>query len=144
MSSAVWPGRRTSRLVSAVIIVGATVGLVLSTSTPAAAQARYLNSQIDPERKNPVRIRDIANRDCITIKGQIRQEKINTAVVSHHLMTENVCPKMIRIKACYVDSTRCVEFDMGSRERKDILLGVTTANATDPFFKFNFTEKALF
>jgi hypothetical protein len=142
--SAVWRGRDTSPLIAAVMIVGVTVASVSFNSTVATAQVRYLNSQIDPERKNQMRIRDIANRECITIKGQIRQEKISTAVVSHHLMAENGCPKVIRIKACYVDSTRCVEFDMGSREKKDILLGVTTANATDPFFKFNFTEKALF
>jgi hypothetical protein len=108
---------------------------------PATAQVRYLNDQIDPAHKNPIRLRDMANRPCVAIKGQVRQETVNTAMVDHYLAAENICPKMIHIKACYVTSNRCVEFDIRSREKKEVLLGMTTGNPSDPFFKFDFTEK---
>src|SRR5919204_127767 len=76
----------------------------------AFAQARYTNDQIDPSKKNPLRIRDAANRPCITVKGSILQDKVNTSIVNHYLRATNGCPKSIKIKACYTQSTRCVEF----------------------------------
>ena len=110
----------------------------------AAAQPRYLDDGILPDRKNPIRLRDAANRECITIRGRVRAQAINKTIVDHYLDVTNICPKIIRVKACYVTSTRCVEFDVHSRERKEVLLGVATANPSTPFFRFDFTEKGLF
>ncbi len=107
----------------------------------AFAQTRYTNDQIDPSKKNPLRIRDIANRPCITIKGSILQDKVNTNIVNHYLRAANSCPKTIKIKACYTQSTRCVEFTLRSLERKEVLLGTT--NTSMPMLNFDFTEKEM-
>jgi hypothetical protein len=126
-----------------------TVALIVALSTGllpqhAAGQSRYLNDGIEPDRKNPIRLRDAANRECITIKGRVRGQAINKTIVDHYLDVTNICPKIIRVKACYATSTRCVEFDIRSRESKEVLLGVTTASPSTPFFRFDFTEKSLF
>ena len=108
----------------------------------ASAQARY--DQIDPAHKNPIRIRDIANRPCITIKGGSVPDKVRTNVVNHYLRAANGCPKVIKIKACYTQSTRCVEFTLRSMERKEVLLGTTTTTTTSmPVLSFDFTEKQM-
>ena len=110
----------------------------------AFAQARYSDDQIDPAHKNPIRIRDIANRPCITIKGSSLPDKVRTNVVSHYLRAANGCPKVIKIKACYTQSTRCVEFTLRSLERKEVLLGTTTTTTTSmPMLSFDFTEKEM-
>jgi hypothetical protein len=121
------------------------IGLLVAVTTIAAcvssafAQTRYTQDQIDPSKKNPFRIRDIANRPCVTVKGTIDQDKVNTAIVKHYLRAANSCPKVIKIKACYTQSTRCVEFTLRSLEHKEILLGTT--NASMPNLNFDFTEK---
>ena len=127
--------------ITAAVIVALWIGLL---PWHAVAQSRYLNDGIEPDRKNPIRLRDAANRECITIRGRIRGQAINKTIVDHYLDVTNICPKIIRVKACYVTSTRCVEFDVRSRESKEVLLGVTTTNPSTPFFRFDFTEKSLF
>ena len=110
----------------------------------AFTQPRYSDDQIDPAHKNPIRIRDIANRPCITIKGSSLPDKVRTNVVSHYLRATNGCPKVIKIKACYTQSTRCVEFTLRSLERKEVLLGTTTTTTTSmPMLSFDFTEKEM-
>lgn len=112
--------------------------------TFAQGQTHYLQSQIDPASKKTMRIRDIANKPCVTVKGAIKQGKINTAVVDEYIIADNICPKVIKIKACYTDSQRCVEFMLHSREHQEVLLGTSVANSSTPFFKFDFTEKDAF
>lgn len=120
------------------------IGLLL-VANPIYAQTRFTTGQIDPANKNPIRLRDIANRPCISIKGAIRTETINTAIVDQFVIAENICPKIIQIKACYSGTTRCVEFPVRSRERKEVLFGTTTASSVTPaLFRFDFTEKSLF
>src|ERR1051326_231972 len=108
----------------------------------ASAQARYSDDQIDPAHKNPIRIRDIANRPCITIKGSSVPDKVRTNVVNHYVRAANGCPKAIKIKVCYTQSTRCVEFALRSLERKEVLLGTTTTTTTSmPMLSFDFLRK---
>ena len=113
--------------------------IAIATACSAAAVAQSTNSEIDPAQKNPMRIRDMANRPCITVKGKMVPDKINTAIVNHYLRAANTCPKMIKIKACYTHSERCTEFTLHSLERKEVLLGTT--NASMPILNFDFTEK---
>lgn len=108
-------------------------------SAAAVAQSQSATDDIDPAQKNPIRIRDMANRPCITIKGRLVQDKTNTAIVNHYLRAANTCPKMIKIKACYTRSARCTEFTLHSLERKEVLLGTT--NTSMPILNFDFTEK---
>lgn len=121
----------------------AIVACMASASASASAQD-YSNGRIDPNKKSIYRLRDIANRVCINIGGEARQGIVNTATVQHYLHAKNICPNIIHIKACYMKTERCVDFDMHSREEKTVLLGVTTADPSAPFFTFDFTEKALF
>jgi hypothetical protein len=117
------------------------IGAFAICASGALAQAPSADDQIDPTHKNPLRIRDIANRPCITIKGRMLQDKVNTTIVSHYLRASNSCPKVIKIKACYTQSTRCVEFTLHSLEQKEVLLGIT--NISMPVLNFDFTEKAM-
>jgi hypothetical protein len=117
------------------------IGAFAICASGAFAQAPNADDQIDPAHKNPLRVRDIANRPCITIKGRMLQDKINTTIVNHYLRASNSCPKTIKIKACYTQSTRCVEFTLHSLEQKEVLLGVT--NISMPVLNFDFTEKAM-
>jgi hypothetical protein len=138
---------RISSKVAPYLVIATALVAAISTgllSRHATAQSRYFNDGIEPDRKNPIRLRDAANRECITIKGRVRGQAINKTIVDHYLDVTNICPKIIRVKACYVTSTRCVEFDVRSRESKEVLLGVATANPSTPFFRFDFTEKSLF
>ena len=108
-------------------------------SATAVAQSQSTSEEIDPAQKNPMRIRDMANRPCITIKGKMVPDKINTTIVNHYLRASNACPKVIKIKACYSHSARCTEFTLHSLERKEVLLGIT--NTSMPILNFGFTEK---
>jgi len=108
-------------------------------STAAIAQIGSTDDQIDPAQKNPMRIRGAANKPCVTLKGRIVQDKVNTTIVNHYLRAANACPKMIKIKACYAHSARCVEFTLRSLEQKEVLLGIT--NTSMPVLNFDFTEK---
>lgn len=105
------------------------------------ALAQTADDQVDPAHKNPLRVRDMANRPCVTIKGRMLQDKVNTTIVNHYLRAANSCPKVIKIKACYTQSTRCVEFTLHSLEHKEVLLGIT--NTSMPTLNFDFTEKQL-
>ena len=108
-------------------------------SAAAVAQSQFTSNEIDPSQQKTIRIRDMANRPCITIKGKMVQDKINTTIVNHYLRASNSCPKMIKIKACYTHSARCTEFTLHSLERKEVLLGTT--NTSMPILNFDFTEK---
>lgn len=103
--------------------------------------AQTADDQVDPAHKNPLRVRDIANRPCVTVKGRMLIDKINTNLITHYLRAANSCPKVIKIKACYTQSTRCVEFTLHSLEKKEVLLGIT--NSSMPTLNFDFTEKEM-
>jgi hypothetical protein len=117
------------------------VALAIATACSAAAvaQSQSTKDEVDPAHKNPIRVRDMANRPCITVKGRTVQDKINTAIVNHYLRAANSCSKMIKIKACYTQSARCTEFTLHSLERKEVLFGTT--NSSMPILNFDFTEK---
>lgn len=117
------------------------LALVVFVVYASGAFAQAADNQVDPAHKNPLRIRDVANRPCVTVKGRMLQDKVNTTIVNHYLRASNSCPKVIKIKACYTQSTRCVEFTLHSREQKEVLLGVT--NTSMPTLNFDFTEKAM-
>ena len=110
-------------------------------SAAAIAQPDSTAYEIDAAQKNPMRIRGAANRPCVTIKGRTVQDKINTTIVNHYLRAANACTKMIKIKACYTRSTRCVEFTLRSLDQKEIFLGTT--NTSMPILNFDFTEKQI-
>jgi hypothetical protein len=115
------------------------IGAFIACGSSAIAQTA--DDQVDPAHKNPLRVRDIANRPCITVKGRMLIDKTNTNIISHYLRAANSCPKVIKIKACYTQSTRCVEFTLHSLERKEVLLGIT--NSSMPTLNFDFTEKEM-
>lgn len=117
------------------------LGLLLATQGQAGfAQATGSNA-FGPAKDNIIRIRDTANRQCITLKGTVRPEIINKDISDHVILADNICPKIIRVKACYLHSKRCVEFDLHSREKKEVLLGTMPHS---PDFRFEYTEKQLF
>jgi hypothetical protein len=112
------------------IVVFASVGL-----------AQAADDQVDPVHKNPLRVRDMANRPCVSIKGRTMHDKVNTTIMTHYLNAANSCSNVIKIKACYTESTRCVEFTLHSMEHKEVLFGIT--NTSMPILNFDFTEKQL-
>ncbi|AMN43621.1 hypothetical protein [Rhodoplanes sp. Z2-YC6860] len=122
------------KLAGALLAIGAFVAC-------SGAVAQTANDDVDPAHKNPLRVRDIANRPCVTVKGRMLIDKINTNIITHYLRAANSCPKVIKIKACYTQSTRCVEFTLHSLEKKEVLLGIT--NSSMPTLNFDFTEKEM-
>ena len=117
------------------------MGLLIALTLPAQAQTRSLSPTIDPNGQSYMRIRDAANRPCVTLKSEARPSPINRTQVDHLIDAENSCPKRIAIKACYRRSTRCVDFTLPSYGRDQVLLGVMSNVYA---FQFDFTEKTTF
>lgn len=115
--------------------------LLLAAPFSAEAQTRSESPSIDPSAHSFMRIRDAANRPCVTLKSVIRPNAINKTEIEHLIVGTNGCPKTIEIKACYQRSTRCVEFTLPSYGNKQALLGVMSNVYS---FQFDFTEKAAF
>lgn len=107
----------------------------------ASAQSLPFGTTFGASKQNIIRLRDSANRLCLNLKGTVRQEAVNKEINDHVILAENICSKIIRVKACYFRSSRCVEFDIHSREKKEVLLG---AMPRTPEFRFEYTEKQLF
>jgi hypothetical protein len=105
------------------------------------AETRYLVDHIEQRDKMPLRIRDIANRPCVTLRSTIRLRMISSASIDQNILAENACARHIVVKACYLDRLRCVQFDLHSHERKEVVLGTILATPFTTPFKFNFVER---
>jgi hypothetical protein len=108
-----------------------------------AAEVHFSYGRINPSEKKAV-IRDSLNRPCVTLRGELIRHFTPIDVTDQNLRAENACGKTIKVKACLVGGTRCAEFLLRAREKKQIVFGVTGSNAAEQPLRFDFIEHEAF
>jgi len=125
-------------------LFGATVSilalLVASSSfaqTSSPTSSRFM-LQGPAEQLNSPAIRDALNRPCLNVEAASKPHTINPAVVDHIVSVKNNCSRLIKVKACYFQSDRCKDFDVGPYARVDTILGTMTKA---PTFRYSLFQK---
>jgi hypothetical protein len=115
------------------------VGLLICLQPLAAQTSPRLIMQGQAENAKTAQVpRDALGRPCLDIESAARRRAVNPDTVDHVISIKNICPQLIKVKVCYVDSNRCNEEDVHAYKRVDTILG-TMKGVT--FFKYTLTQK---
>ena len=68
-----------------------------------------------------------ANKPCLLVTGEARQEVRNPNIYQHVLIFDNKCGQAIDVKACYVESDRCVTQKIFAYKKVESILGIVAA-----------------
>lgn len=75
------------------------------------------------ENSNSPVVRDALNRPCLDVQAMSRAHVVNPQVMDDIVSVKNNCPKVIKVKVCYLGSETCNLFDVQGYKRVDTVLG---------------------
>jgi hypothetical protein len=87
--------------------------------------------------RTPQQHKTPTGKPCVIINGLSTPQIINPTIFEHVLIIQNVCSQPIRIRACYFQSTSCVNTVISGYTRRQQNLGIAP-NAKD--FRYSYTE----
>ncbi|TFV36378.1 hypothetical protein E4K66_24090 [Bradyrhizobium frederickii] len=90
------------------------------------------------EASNASVIRDALGRPCLDVEAAARRQVVNPQMLDHVVSINNKCPRLIKLKVCYLKSDRCRELDLQSYKRVDTILG-TMAGVS--FFRYMILQR---
>ena len=122
------------------ISTAATVLVISAPSEPGRAQSipSRLTMQGPAEKSTALVLRDALGRPCLDIEAAARKRVVNPDIIDHVISIKNICPRLIKVKVCYLNSTRCNEEDLQAYKRVDSILGTMKGVS---FFKYTLTQK---
>ncbi len=68
--------------------------------------------------------RDVFGKSCLTYEAVSHAHIVNPKIFDHIVSVNNHCPQLIRLHLCYRKSEHCVDVQVPSRGRKDVILGI--------------------
>ena len=110
----------------------------LSTSTAVYQSSDGSTSLARTFGGNARRHLTFANKPCLLVTGEARQEVRNPNIYQHVLIFDNKCGQAIDVKACYVESDRCVTQKIFAYKKVESILGIVAAA---PRFDYKFNER---
>lgn len=120
---------------------GALAALVF-VSSGKACQAQSLSPRLTmqgPAEASAASVpRDGLGRPCLDIEAAAREQTVNPNMFDHVVSIKNICPRLIKVKVCYFNSTRCSDEDVRAYKRLDVVLGSMRGVK---FFKYTITQK---
>ena len=116
------------------------VMLVISGSALCQTQAPAprLTLQGPAEQSNSKIIRDALGRPCLDVEAAARRHTVNPERRDHLVSIKNNCPRLIKVKVCYVNSDHCNRIELQSYKRVDTILG--TSNEAS-FFRYTIQQQ---
>lgn len=118
------PRKRTIELaVLTLAVLPSFLEAVSAQTSVAPASAARLRIQGGAEISSNQVIRDALNRACLDVEAASRTQKVNPRMIDHLVSVKNRCPRLIRVKICYLETDRCKSFSVGSFGREDVILG---------------------
>ncbi|MBI5128466.1 MAG: hypothetical protein HZA66_03405 [Rhodopseudomonas palustris] len=82
--------------------------------------------------------RDALGRACLDVEAAARRQSINSDMLDHVVSFKNSCPRQIKVKVCYLNSTRCNDLDIQAYKRVDTILGQMKGVG---FFRYTVTQR---
>jgi len=118
----------------------AAVALVLVGTGPLWAQATppRLTMQGPAEKTKDAIPRNALGKPCLDVEAASRPRLVDPTMLDHVVSLKNTCPRLIKVKVCYVNSTRCNEEDVQAYKRVDTILGSMKGVS---FFRYTLTQK---
>ena len=117
---------------------GAVLALVVATA-PVAAQTPPRLTMQGPADKTIAPIpKDALGRPCLDVEAAARRRVVNPEMVDHVVSVKNICPRLIKIKVCYTESTRCNDEEVQAYKRVDTILGTMKSIS---FFTYTITQR---
>jgi len=62
-------------------------------------------------------------KPCLDVEAASRPRLANPEMVDHVVSLKNTCPRLVKVKVCYINSSRCNEEDIQAYKRVDTILG---------------------
>ena len=81
--------------------------------------------------------RDPLGNRCLLVEPLARPHVANPNIYDQVLVLQNQCLRLIKIRACYTESDRCVDAEVPGLTRKELVLGISP---TVKFFSYDFRE----
>jgi len=100
-------------------------GETLKSSTPQIGGVIYAPLHTDP-----------VGKPCLSVAPFAQPQTLNKSIFDQSLMLDNHCGKQIRIRACYYNTSNCLDFEVGGYQRKRQILGIFPSKD----FRFSYRE----
>jgi len=84
----------------------------------------------------PNQHKTVTGQACVTVNGLAKAQIVNPQVTEHVLLIANACSYPIKLKACYYQSTTCLQTTIAGYTRRQQTLGFSA----DKDFRFAYTE----
>lgn len=110
----------------------------VSTFAQAQNASPRLTIQGPAERSTTPILRDALGRPCLDVEAVARKRVANPDMIDHVVSIKNICPRLIKVKVCYVNSDRCSDLDMQAYKRLDTILGTIKGIS---FFRYTIAQK---
>jgi hypothetical protein len=81
--------------------------------------------------------RDPLGNRCLLVEPLARPHVANPNIYDQVLVLQNQCLRLIKIRACYTESDRCVDAEVPGLTGKELVLGISP---TVKFFSYDFRE----
>ena len=121
--------------------------LMCVTCEPAAAQGTSIAKQTQTSNFRSGNVkgtntlnnesRDPLGNRCLLVEPLARPHVANPNIYDQVLVLQNQCLRLIKIRACYTESDRCVDAEVQGLTRKELVLGISP---TVKFFSYDFRE----
>lgn len=119
-------------------VAGAILVLLLF-AAPLAAQTQSRLTMQGPAEKSALPMpKDALGRPCLDVEAAAKRRVVNPEMIDHVVSVKNICPRLIKVKICYIDSTHCNEEDLQAYKRVDSILGTMKSIS---FFKYTITQR---
>jgi hypothetical protein len=77
-------------------------------------------------------------KQCLMIDGLSNPQVVNPMIFEHILIAKNICSQPIKFRACYFQSTSCINTSIAGYTRRQVTLGLAP-NTRD--FRYSYTEE---
>jgi len=71
------------------------------------------------------RHRDALGEPCLSVRPMAKPQVVNPNIYDQMLIIRNRCNRLIKIRACYVGSDRCMGKEIPALARVEMILGVS-------------------
>lgn len=123
---------------SPLAVAVAAVALCAAIAPGAAQSTLRMTMQGQAEKSTGLVLRDALGRPCLDIEAAARNRIVNPDMIDHIVSIKNICPRLIKVKVCYVSSTRCNDEDVQAYKRVDTILGTMKGVS---FFRYTINWK---
>jgi hypothetical protein len=102
------------------------VAIMLLSLWPGGGQAQGLGSDIQPSLADKRSVHhDALGNPCLLVRSEVRAHVGNPDIYDQMLIIRNQCVQSIKIRACFVESDRCIDNEISGFQRQEIVLGIS-------------------